>query len=46
MDTEKIDWKAQVDKVKEDLLRDLDSLIAIDSVRDDSSADSPQLPRF
>ena len=39
MTTQKIDWKARVDKVKEDLLRDLASLIAIDSVRDDSLAD-------
>lgn len=34
-----IDWKAEVKKNKDDLLADLKSLIAIDSVRNDSLAD-------
>lgn len=34
----KIDWKAEVEKIKDDLMEDLDHLLRIDSVRDDEAA--------
>lgn len=39
MTKREIDWKAEVEKIKDDLLTDLKSLIAIDSVRNDSLSD-------